>query len=158
MTDFYITGTRRGLGKLLKEKYGCVDSLEKCDIFINCKHDGFSQVDMLYKAAAMLGPVAGTSELALNKKIINIGSAASYLKPDMSHTKIKYGIEKKALRDANNQLFWNGVDTTCINFGFFDTERVANINEPKMRVEYCVEVIDWVLNQPYRVKELCVQI
>ena len=146
MTDFYITGTRRGLGKLLKEKYGCVDNLRKCDIFINCKHESFSQVYMLYKAAAM------------NKKIINIGSTASYLKPYMSPSKIKYGIEKKALGDANNQLFWNGVDTTCINFGFFDTERVAHINEPKMRVEYCVEVIDWVLNQPYRVKELCVQI
>ena len=146
MNTFYITGTRRGLGKLLKEKYGCVDSLEKCDIFINCKHDGFSQVDMLYQAAAM------------NKKIINIGSTASYLKPYMSPAKIKYGIEKKALGDANNQLFWNGVDTTCINFGFFDTERVAHIDKPKMRVEYCVEVIDWVLNQPYRVKELCVQI
>ena len=146
MSDFYITGTRRGLGKLLKEKYGCVDDLRKCDIFINCKHEGFSQVYMLYKAAAM------------NKKIINIGSSASYLICHPLKKIYKYGIEKKALRDANNQLFWNGVDTTCINFGFFDTERVAHINEPKMRVEYCVEVIDWVLNQPYRVKELCVQI
>jgi len=146
MNTFYITGTRRGLGKLLKEKYGCVDSLKECDVFINCKHDGFSQVDMLYKAAKM------------NKRIINIGSSGSYLICHPLKKIYKYGIEKKALRDASNQLFWNGVDTTCINFGFFDTERVAHIDKPKMRVEYCVEVIDWILNQPYRVKELCVQI
>ena len=26
-----------------------VDNLDDCDIFINCKHDGFSQVDLLYE-------------------------------------------------------------------------------------------------------------
>ena len=46
---YYITGTRRGLGEALKEKYGSVNTLEECDVFINCKHDGFSQVDLLYK-------------------------------------------------------------------------------------------------------------
>ena len=60
---FYITGTRRGLGKALSEKYDVVDNLnESPDVFINCKHDGFTQVQMLYEAAK------------LNKKIINIGS------------------------------------------------------------------------------------
>ena len=56
---FSINGTRRGLGQALEKKYGNVD-LEDCDVFINCKHDGFSQVDLLYKAAE------------LNKRIINI--------------------------------------------------------------------------------------
>ena len=41
---FYITGTRRGLGEALKNKLNCVDTLEECDVFINCKHDGFKQV------------------------------------------------------------------------------------------------------------------
>ena len=28
MNTFYITGTRRALGKLLKEKYGCVEVID----------------------------------------------------------------------------------------------------------------------------------
>ena len=59
---YFITGTRRGLGKALLDKYGTVNKLEECDIFINCKHEGFSQIELLYKAAE------------LGKKIINIGS------------------------------------------------------------------------------------
>ena len=143
MITFYITGTRRGLGKLLKKKYGCVDSLEKCDIFINCKHDGFAQVEMLYKAAEM------------NKRIINISSISGDGIKSFIHP---YAIHKAALDKANEQLFYNGINTTSLRFGYFDSERVAHIDKPKMRVDYCVEVIDWILNQPYRVKELCVQI
>jgi hypothetical protein len=48
---FYITGTRRGLGKALKDIYGCTDTLDQCDVFINCKHNGFEQVNLLYQAA-----------------------------------------------------------------------------------------------------------
>ena len=59
---FYITGTRRGLGEALAERYGNCDSLEECDVFINCKHDDFQQVELLYRAAE------------LNKRIINISS------------------------------------------------------------------------------------
>ena len=38
---FFITGTRRGLGKALVEKYGNCNSLEDCDVFINNKCDRF---------------------------------------------------------------------------------------------------------------------
>ena len=62
MNDFYITGTRRGLGEALNKFYDTVDTLEECDVFINCKHDGFQQVELLYEAAE------------LDKRIINIGS------------------------------------------------------------------------------------
>ena len=47
---FYITGIRRGLGKYLHDRLNVVETLEECDVFINCKHDGFTQVDNLYKA------------------------------------------------------------------------------------------------------------
>ena len=41
---FFITGIRRGLGKALYDLCDTtVDSLEECDVFINCKHDGFEQ-------------------------------------------------------------------------------------------------------------------
>ena len=79
---FYITGTRRGLGKALSEKYDVVDNLNEADVFINCKHDGFTQVKMLYEAAK------------LNIKIINIGSNS----PDEDkHQPWIYAVEKSAL-------------------------------------------------------------
>ena len=73
---YYITGTRRGLGEALKEKYGSVNTLEECDIFINCKHDGFSQIDLLYKAAE------------LGKRIINIGGSLEARKRHISRGKV----------------------------------------------------------------------
>tara|TARA_B100001057_G_scaffold494472_1_gene591134 strand:- start:8293 stop:8721 length:429 start_codon:yes stop_codon:yes gene_type:complete len=138
---YYITGTRRGLGEALKRKYGCVDTLEECDVFINCKHDGFNQVDLLYKAAE------------LGKRIINIGSTSpdgikKYIHP--------YAIEKAALDKANEQLFYNGINTTIIRFGYFDSPRVKHIDEPKMSINTCVETISWVLSQVVRVKDITV--
>ena len=138
---FYITGTRRGLGKALFDFLPCVDTLEECDVFINCKHDGFSQVDLLYQAAE------------LNKKIINIGSNSSDGIKKRIH---KYAVEKAALDKANEQLFYNGVDTTILRFGYFNTERVAQVKDPKMDLDYIVEIILWVLDQPYRVKEMTI--
>lgn len=141
MKKFYITGTRRGLGKALEEKYGNCHNLDTCDIFINCKHDGFSQIDLLYKAAE------------LNKIIINIGSNSSDGIKDAKHI---YAIEKAALDKANEQLFYNGVDTCIVKFGFLDTERVAHVDKKKMSVNYAVSVIDWMLQQPHRIKEITV--
>ena len=142
---YYITGTRRGLGEALKLKWTdqCVDTLEECDIFINCKHDGFSQVELLYKAAK------------LGKKIINIGSSGSDW--TKGHKKFyKYGIEKKTLRDVNDQLFWEDIDTCIINFGYFDTPRTENYDGKKMSLQYCISIIEWVLQQEHKVKEITV--
>tara|TARA_Y100000004_G_scaffold159379_1_gene186221 strand:- start:1295 stop:1723 length:429 start_codon:yes stop_codon:yes gene_type:complete len=134
---YYITGTRRGLGKALQDWYGNCNSLESCDIFINCKHDKFEQVELLYKAAE------------LNKRIINIGSHAS----DFTY-KYRYAIEKKALRDANHQLFCEGINTTCVNFGYIDTESQRDKQVEKMSVDQAVYIIDWILNQPFKIKEI----
>jgi len=138
---FYITGTRRGLGETLSEKYNIVNNLQDCDVFINCKHDGFQQVELLYKAAE------------LNKRIINIGSNS----PDQSKkTPHIYQIEKFALDKANEQLFYQGVDTTIIRFGYFNSPRVEHIKENKMSIEYCCDIIEWVLEQPHRVKDITI--
>ena len=136
---FFITGTRRGLGKALYALYDCVDSLENCDVFIYCKHD--NQVELLYKAAE------------LNKRIINIGSNAPDETKKQPHI---YAVEKFALDKANEQLFYQGVDTTILRFGYFNSPRVEHINKPKMSIEYCISVIDWVLQQPHRVKDITV--
>ena len=141
MNDFYITGTRRGLGEALSKFYDTVDTLEECDVFINCKHDGFQQVELLYKAAE------------LDKRIINIGSNSPDGNKSWRHP---YAVQKAALDKANEQLFYLGVDTTIVRFGRFDTARVAHIDAPKMPVSYCVEVIGWILSQPHRVKDMTV--
>ena len=139
--NFFITGTRRGLGKALSSLYDTVDCLEDCDVFINCKHNGYEQVELLYKAAE------------LNKRIINIGSNSPDENKRQPH---KYQIEKFALDKANDQLFYQGVNTTIVRFGFFDSPRVAGVDKPKMPISYCVSVIDWILEQPHRVKEITV--
>ena len=141
MQKYYITGTRRGLGETLKQRYDTVSSLEECDVFINCKHDGFEQVKLLYEAAK------------LGKRIINIGSNS----PDQSkYHPHMYQVEKAALDKANDQLFYQGIETTIVRFGYFDSPRVAEVKDKKMSIEYCCEVIEWVLLQPHRVKEITV--
>ena len=138
---FYITGTKRGLGKALIEKYDTVDTLNDCDVFINCKHNGFEQVELLYKAAE------------LQKRIINIGSNAPDETKKQAHI---YAVEKTALDKANHQLYYQGINTTIVRFGYFDSPRVEHIRERKMTIEYCVYIIDWVLQQPHRIKEITV--
>ena len=141
MKKVYITGTRRGLGAALLDYYGNCNSLEECEVFINCKHDGFKQVELLYEAAE------------LGKRIINIGSNS----PDQSKYKPHiYQIEKSALDKANEQLFYQGIDTTIIRFGYFDSPRVQGIDAKKMSIDYCCSVINWVLDQPHRIKDITV--
>ena len=139
--EVFITGARRGLGLALQEIYGN-SSLEECDLFINCKHNGFSQVDLLYKAA----------ELGIDR-IINIGSNSPDKTKYQPHI---YQVQKAALDLANNQLFYQGVNTTIIRFGWFDSPRTEHYNGNKMSIDYCVNVIDWVMSQPHRVKDITI--
>ena len=138
---YYITGTKRGLGKYLKQKYGTTDTLDVCDIFINCKHNNFDQVDLLYTAAE------------LGKRIINISSNSG----DGNKSKPWiYAVQKTALDKANEQLFYQGIETTSVRFGYFDSPRVKHIKDDKMTIEYCASVIDWIITQPHRIKEITV--
>lgn len=141
MNKYYITGTRRGLGEALSDLYGNCNSLEECDVFINCKHDGFEQVELLYKAAE------------LNKRIINIGSNSPDQDKKIPH---RYAVHKAALDKANEQLFYQGVNTTIVRFGYFDSPRVAHVDAKKMDIDYCCRVIHWVLSQEHRVKDITV--
>ena len=152
-TKFYITGIRRGLGKYLYDRFDdVVETLEECDVFINCKHDGFLQVDNLYTACE------------LGKRVINIGSYASDVLSvgelgqafDSDKERYLYGMEKKALREANSQMFDNGYNTTCLNLGYFDSERVEHITANKMTLESVYDNIEWILLHPYRVKEMTI--
>jgi len=139
--NFYITGIRRGLGQRLWEEYGSVDRLEDCDVFINCKHDGFDQVNLLYKAAE------------LSKRIINIGSNAA---DGIKKTPRIYSIQKIALDKANEQLFYQGVNTSIIRFSYIDSPSVAHVKAEKISLDECVDTVKWVLNNPNRVKEVTI--
>lgn len=138
---FYITGTKRGLGQALAERYGNCGDLASCDVFINCKHDGFQQVDLLYAAAA------------LGKRVINIGSNSPDIAKKTPHV---YQVEKAALDKANDQLFYTGINTTCVRFGWFDSPRVQDVHEAKLTIDYCLSVIDWIIRQPHRIKDITV--
>ena len=67
-----------------------------------------------------------------------------------------YFIGSIALDKANEQLFYQGVDTCIVRFGRVDTPRVRNVDGKKMSIDYACQVIIWILRQPHRVKELTV--
>ena len=69
-----------------------------------------------------------------------------------------YAVEKSALDKANHQLYYQGVDTTIVRFGLFDSPRVEHIDKKKMSIDYCVSIIDWVLQQKHRVKEITISL
>jgi len=138
---FYITGIKRGLGKYLHDRLNVVESFEECDVFINCKHDGFNQVEMLYEAYDW------------GVRAINISSNSGDGIKKYAHS---YAIEKAALDKANEQLFYLGMETTCLRFGWIDTERVADIEENKMSLKSVLDTIEWILLHPHRVKEITI--
>ena len=137
----FITGQRRGLGAALAQRYELVSSLEECELFINCKHDSWSQVEWLYRACA------------LSKRTISISSNSADLPKKQPWM---YAIEKLALDAANEQLFYQGHWVTSVRFGYFDSPRVAHVDQPKMSIKACCETIDWIIQHPYRIKEITV--
>lgn len=140
---FFITGRRRGLGKYLAERYETVESLDDADVFINCKHDGFSQVDLLKIAAAS------------GKRVINIGSDAADEYCSNNSNWI-YSVEKMALDAANEILYYQGYNTTIIRLGWIDSESVAGVDVKKIPLQDVKDIIDWVLKSPHRIKDITI--
>ena len=138
---FYINGRRRGLGKYLYDRLNVVETLEECDIFINNKHEGFRQVDLLYRACG------------LGKRVISISSNSGDGIKKVPH---RYAIQKAALDKANEQLFYQGHNVTSLRFGWIDTERVAEVQDAKMTCRSILDNIEFVLLHPHRVKEMTI--
>ena len=137
---FYINGIRRGLGKFLYDRLDTVKTLEECDIFINCKHQGFDQIDLLYKACE------------LNKRVINISSSIG----DIINQSGIYAVQKVALDKANEQLFYQGHNVTSIRLGWVDTERVAASKDNKMSCRSVLDNIEWIVLHHHRIKEITI--
>ena len=68
----------------------------------------------------------------------------------------KYQIHKAALDKANTQLFYAGHNVTNIKFGIFDSPSQEKHHVEKMSLQYCRDVILWILEQPYRIKSITV--
>ena len=162
-----ITGHTSGIGKTIFEMYpnsigfsrsngfdlkynidSIVEACKDCDVVIYNAHDGFEQVNFLYEL---------TKSLSNLIKIINISSNSS---DGIKNRRQIYSVEKAALDKASEQLFYLGYNVTNLRIGLTDTPRV-NMPEwedkEKMEPEYVVRLIDWIIKQPYRVKEICVQ-
>ena len=162
-----ITGHTSGIGKAIFEMYPdsigfsrsngfdlkynmehIVEVCKGCDVVINNAHDGFEQVNFLYEL---------TKSLPSLIKIINISSNSSDGVKNKRHI---YAVEKAALDKASEQLFYLGYNVTNLKIGLTDTPRVNKPkweNRAKMEPEYVVSLIDWIIKQPHRVKEVCVQ-
>lgn len=123
-----------------------LEQIKLCDIFINCAQSSFSQTELLmYIADHWQG------------KIINIGSQAKYSVYDgYGGVFNQYSIEKNALNLANDRLFLNGYDSCIVNFGDLENLQTEQ-NTDKLPFDYCIEVIKWVLAQPYRIKQLDIE-
>ena len=158
-----ITGHTSGIGKAIFEMYPdsigwsrsngydikkpdkIIRECKNLDVVINNAHDGFAQIPFLYKLTN-----------SFDGKIINIGSVSGDGNKSRRHV---YAVEKNALDKASEQLYYLGYDITNLRLGLTDTPRV---NKPKwkgrekMPPEYVVSVIAWILEQPYRVKDITV--
>ena len=89
----------------------------------------------------------------MGKRIINIGSISSDGIKTKPHI---YAVEKAALDKANEQLFYQGVNTCVVRFGYIDTPRVEKVSAEKMSVDYACSIIFWILKQPHRIKEITI--
>lgn len=168
MIKIFITGTHhdRSLGQAIQQRiqtkinegnsisselirrslnlnFEIVNTIYDSNVFINCRHEGYTQVDYLYTAAKM------------KKRIINIGSRASDgIKPTLG----RYAVEKAALEKANEQLFYKGINTTIIKFGHIKTSRtmMRNVPHPLMSLTNAVNVVLWVMDHPNRIKDITI--
>jgi len=159
MHKFVITGHTSGIGKAIFDKFGGVglsratlfdiskhdikSYLKDCDVFVNNAYDNqhpWAQTKMLYQAK--------------ESRQIVIGSNTTDQSKNKPHP---YQSAKLALENSCNQLFYLGYNITLIKLGYVDTPRVSKITDKKMDATYVANLIEWILQQPYKIKEISIQ-
>jgi len=136
MNLFYVTGKQRGLGKYWSDHYLTTDNPEEADIIFNCEHE--KQMRILH-------------EYGKTHRVITIGSHASDFPYKSKYHAMKYGI-----RMLSGKLWDEGYNTTCINFGYFESPRAAHKQVPKMKLSEVEDVIMWVIQSQHRIKEITI--
>ena len=162
-----VTGHTKGLGKSIYDHFEdsigfsrsngfditnedhypkILEQVKFCDVFINCATDRFGQTELLFYIAHFW-----------KGKIINIGSQAkNSVLSGYGELCNPYSVELNVLAQASKRLFNNGLDSTIISFG--DLENLDNGKDTeKLPHTYCVELIEWVIKQPYRIAQLDVE-
>jgi hypothetical protein len=159
--NFLTTGHTKGIGKAIYNKFGGVglskstgfdisfDDItpyfQNTDVFVNNAFDDknpWSQTKLLYESLSV-------------KKIFCIGSNSTDQSKNWPHP---YQSAKLALENSCNQLFYQGHDITLIKLGWVNTERakIAKPEESKIECEYVADVIDWIIKQKHRIKEITI--
>lgn len=159
---FSVTGHSSGLGKRIIELFGgqgfsrtngfnieqeidrsrIIEASIGCDVFINCAHSSFFQTNLLYEA----------DRIFENKIIVNMSSNTGDGIKDFRHP---YASEKSALDKASEQLFYDGRNRVInLRPGFFDSPRVKNIEQNKMKLEEVIEAMCFCMSVPFSVKEM----
>ena len=155
---FLITGHTSGIGKAIFDKFGGIGLsrqtlfdiskhdikpyLKDCDIFINnafSDQNPWAQTNLVYEAKEIKQIVIGSNTTDQTK-----------------HKPHPYQSAKLALENSCNQLFYLGHDITLIKLGWVDTPRTKEVIDKKIDVDYVVNLIEWILKQPYRIKEITV--
>ena len=156
MYRFLITGHTSGIGKAIYERFGGIglskscgfdigsDSItpfiDDCDVFVNnafSTKDPWAQTDLVYQGK--------------DKRQIVIGSNTTDQTKNFPHP---YQSAKIALENACNQLFYQGYDLTLLKPGYVDTPSVSSVKDRKMTTHNIIEVIEWVLLQEFRIKDI----
>ena len=158
---YAVTGHTSGIGKALYENYlpnvigfsksngfditkdikKIIDLSSDCDVFINNAQEDFFQTELLYQLSKKF-----------KGKVINIGSLSKDWITGYKKN-YKYAVEKQALNSMNDQLFWEGFNTSIINLSYVDTSNEETSIE-EINVKYVIEIIDWIIAQPFRIKDM----
>lgn len=159
--NFLITGHTKGIGKAIYDRFGGIGLsrsngfdisinhigpyLSNIDVFVNNAFDDnnpWSQTKLLYESLSV-------------KKIICIGSNSTDQTKNWPHP---YQSAKLALENSCNQLFYQGYNITLIKLGWVNTDKAKNAKpeEKKIDTNYVADLVDWILHQKYRIKELTV--
>ena len=158
-----ITGHTTGIGKAIFDRYPDAIGFSRatgydidlyghrvriareskdCDVFINNAYYDNAQIELLYEL---------TKEF--KGHIINISSNSA---DGIKKSKRRYPVYKAALDKASEQLFYKGFNVTNVRPGYVDTPRIKDVTETKMAPEYIADIVDWIIKQPHRVKDITV--
>lgn len=116
-----------------------------CDVFINCsKLDNFHQTLVLKRV---------WDRWRTNRKkghIINIGSTVD---TGLKGGSRLYTTEKVALRNFSRKLTYdsmsgNGIQVTYLSLGYLDIDGVSFKDKVKIKLDYVVSVIEWIITKP----------
>lgn len=118
------------------------------DIFVNCAHAEFGQVDLAYKWFVQ-------NHWNPDKVMFTIGSRSS---DGIRYDYHPYSIQKVALDAAVKQL------QTCphvcrmihLRFGYIDVPHLEKLKVNKLPLQAVTDVLEYALNSPYYIREMLV--